>query len=96
MEELAGPDSSFDMIGHDVGDGVAGKSGEAQDGSVRGRFVVQAYDQDSFIDLEHSKGFTLYGVVDADNYGYSVPRMLGADRDAFVANFSDSPASKAS
>lgn len=37
-----------------------------QDGSVRGRFVVQAYDQDSFIDLEHSKGFTLYGVVDAD------------------------------
>ena len=37
-----------------------------QDGSVRGRFVVQAYDQDSFIYLEHSKGFTLYGVVDAD------------------------------
>lgn len=37
-----------------------------KDGSVRGRFVAQAYDKDSFVDLEHSKGFTLYGVVDAD------------------------------
>lgn len=37
-----------------------------KDGSVRGRFVAQVYDQDSFIDLEHSKGYTLYGVIDAD------------------------------
>lgn len=37
-----------------------------QDGSIRGRFVVQAYDKDGFVDLEHSKGFTLYAVIDAD------------------------------
>lgn len=37
-----------------------------KDGAVRGRFVAQVYDEDGFIDLEHSKGFTLYGVVDAD------------------------------
>lgn len=36
------------------------------DGSVRGRFVAQIYDQDSFVDLESSKGYTLYGVIDAD------------------------------
>jgi outer membrane receptor for ferric coprogen and ferric-rhodotorulic acid len=38
----------------------------SKDGSVRGRFVGQVYDQDSFVDLESSKGFTLYGVIDAD------------------------------
>ncbi len=37
-----------------------------QDGTIRGRFVAQAYDKDAFVDLEHSKGFTLYGVIDAD------------------------------
>lgn len=37
-----------------------------RDGSVRGRFVAQVYDKDSFVDLEHAKGFTLYGVIDAD------------------------------
>jgi outer membrane receptor for ferric coprogen and ferric-rhodotorulic acid len=38
----------------------------AKDGAVRGRFVAQVYDEDGFIDLEHSKGFTLYAVVDAE------------------------------
>ncbi len=36
------------------------------DGAVRGRFVAQYYDQESFVDHETSKGFTLYGVIDAD------------------------------
>ncbi len=36
------------------------------DGAVRGRFVAQIYDEEAFIDLEASKGFTLYGVIDAD------------------------------
>lgn len=38
----------------------------ARDGAVRGRFVAELYDEDGFIDLEANKGFTLYGVVDAD------------------------------
>lgn len=37
-----------------------------QDGTVRGRFVAQVYDQEAFVDLESSNGFTLYAVVDAD------------------------------
>lgn len=36
------------------------------DGSVRGRFVAQYYRQDSFVDLEKSKGYLFYGVIDAD------------------------------
>ncbi|MET0545966.1 MAG: TonB-dependent siderophore receptor, partial [Caulobacterales bacterium] len=36
------------------------------DGAVRGRFVVEAFDQDAFIDLEGKKGFTLYGTIAAD------------------------------
>lgn len=36
------------------------------DGSVRTRFVAQAYDQKSFIDLESKKGYLVYSVVDAD------------------------------
>ncbi|CAN7278131.1 TonB-dependent siderophore receptor [Phenylobacterium sp. LjRoot225] len=35
-------------------------------GAVRGRFVAQVYDDGSFVDLESSQGFTLYGVIDAD------------------------------
>ena len=37
-----------------------------EDGTIRGRFVAQYYDQEAFVDHENSKGFTLYGVVDAD------------------------------
>jgi len=36
------------------------------DGSVRARFVAQADTQDAFIDLESSKGLTLYGTISAD------------------------------
>lgn len=36
------------------------------DGSVRARFVAEAYSQDAFVDLESSEGFTLYGVIGAD------------------------------
>lgn len=36
------------------------------DGSVRSRFVAQAYRQDSFVDLEESNGYIVYGIVDAD------------------------------
>lgn len=36
------------------------------DGAVRGRLVAQAYTQDSFVDLESTQGYVLYGVVDAD------------------------------
>lgn len=36
------------------------------DGSVRGRFVAQYYRQDSFVDIEKSKGYLFYGVIDAD------------------------------
>lgn len=36
------------------------------DGSVRARFVAQAYDQKSFVDLESTDGYLLYAVVDAD------------------------------
>lgn len=37
-----------------------------QDGTVRARFVAEAYGKDGFIDLESSNGYTLYFVVDAD------------------------------
>ena len=37
-----------------------------KDGSVRGRFVAQAYEEESFVDLENNNGYALYGVVDAD------------------------------
>lgn len=36
------------------------------DGSVRARFVAEAYTQDAFVDLESSKGFVLYGTISAD------------------------------
>jgi len=36
------------------------------DASVRARVVAHAYQQNAFVDLEHSKGTVLYGVVDAD------------------------------
>ena len=36
------------------------------DGSVRGRFIAEAYTSDAFVDLEETKGYTLYGVIDAD------------------------------
>ena len=36
------------------------------DGSVRARFAGEVYRQDAFVDLESSKGFTLYGVSGAD------------------------------
>lgn len=36
------------------------------DGSVRARFVGQGYKQDSFVDLESTRGYLLYAVVDAD------------------------------
>jgi len=36
------------------------------DGSVRARFIAQAYEQESFVDLESTKGYLLYAVVDAD------------------------------
>ncbi len=36
------------------------------DGSVRFRFAGEVYRQDAFVDLERSKGFTLYGVIGAD------------------------------
>ena len=36
------------------------------DGSVRARFAPEVYQQDAFVDLESSKGFTLYSVIGAD------------------------------
>ncbi len=36
------------------------------DGSVRGRLVAQYSRQDSFVDIEKSKGYLIYGVIDAD------------------------------
>lgn len=36
------------------------------DGTLRGRFVAEAYTADAFIDLEHTRGYTLYGVTAAD------------------------------
>lgn len=36
------------------------------DGSVRARFAAEVYQQDAFVDLESSKGFTLYSVIRAD------------------------------
>ena len=41
-----------------------------RDGSLRGRFVAQTYDQEAFVDLEQKEGDLFYGVIDAD---------LGAD-----------------
>jgi len=35
-------------------------------GSVRGRLVAQYYRQDSFVDIEKSRGYLFYGVIDAD------------------------------
>lgn len=35
-------------------------------GTVRGRFVAQAYTQEGFVDREEKKGLVLYGVIDAD------------------------------
>lgn len=35
-------------------------------GAVRARFVAEAYTQDAYVDLESSKGVTLYGVIAAD------------------------------
>jgi outer membrane receptor for ferric coprogen and ferric-rhodotorulic acid len=36
------------------------------DGSVRARFVAEAYQQEAFVDLESSNGFVLYGTIGAD------------------------------
>lgn len=36
------------------------------DASVRARLVLNAYQQDAFIDLENTKGNVFYGVIDAD------------------------------
>lgn len=36
------------------------------DGSVRGRLVAQYATQDSFVDIETSKTYLIYGVIDAD------------------------------
>lgn len=47
------------------------------DGSVRGRFVAQYYRQDSFVDIEKSKGYLFYGVIDAD-LGASTRLSIGA------------------
>jgi outer membrane receptor for ferric coprogen and ferric-rhodotorulic acid len=49
------------------------------DGSVRGRFVAQIYDKDAFVDLESSKGYTLYGVIDAD-LGANTRLSVGASQ----------------
>lgn len=37
-----------------------------QDGSIRGRVVANAEQQDAYIDLENTKRTVLYGVIDAD------------------------------
>ncbi|KQW68132.1 hypothetical protein ASE17_06640 [Phenylobacterium sp. Root77] len=50
-----------------------------QDGAVRGRFVAQIYDKDAFVDLESSKGYTLYGVIDAD-LGSNTRLSVGASQ----------------
>lgn len=47
------------------------------DGSVRARVVGEAYRQDAFIDLEESKGYVLYGIIDAD-LGPETRLSLGA------------------
>ena len=49
----------------------------AADGAVRGRLVAQVYSQDSFVDLEQSKGYVVYGVIDAD-LGATTRISLGA------------------
>ncbi|MBO9710599.1 MAG: TonB-dependent siderophore receptor [Caulobacter sp.] len=46
-------------------------------GTVRGRVVAQGYRQDAFVDLEKTKGYVLYGVVDAD-LGPDTQLSLGA------------------
>jgi outer membrane receptor for ferric coprogen and ferric-rhodotorulic acid len=35
-------------------------------GTVRGRVVAQGYTQDAFVDLEETRGYVFYGVIDAD------------------------------
>ncbi len=57
-------------------------------GTVRARTVVQAYTQDSFVDLEKKKGLLLYGVIDAD-LGERTTLLIGAsyqrdERDAIM------------
>jgi len=57
-------------------------------GTVRARTVVQAYTQDSFVDLEKKKGLLLYGVIDAD-LGDRTTLSIGAsyqrdERDAIM------------
>ncbi|WP_423602944.1 TonB-dependent siderophore receptor [Sphingomonas sp. MS122] len=59
-----------------------------RDGSVRGRLVAQYYAQDSFIDIEQTDGYLLYGVIDAD-LGANTRISLGAsysrdDRDGIL------------
>lgn len=60
----------------------------AADGAVRGRLVAQYYSQESFVDLERSAGYLLYGVIDAD-LGDNARLSLGAsyqrdDRDGIL------------
>jgi len=38
----------------------------SSDGALRARFAAEVYRQDAFVDLESSKGYTLYGVIGAD------------------------------
>lgn len=57
-------------------------------GDVRGRLVAQYYTQDSFIDLEKTEGYLVYGVIDAD-LGPDTRVSLGAsyqrdDRDGIL------------
>jgi len=49
------------------------------DGSVRARMVLNAYEQDAFIDLESTRGHILYGVIDAD-LGHSTRLSVGASQ----------------
>lgn len=58
------------------------------DGAVRGRLVAQYYTQDSFIDIEQTDGYLVYGVIDAD-IGANTRISLGAsysrdDRDGIL------------
>ncbi len=60
----------------------------AAGGALRGRLVAQYYTQDSFIDLEKTEGYLLYGVIDAD-LGADTRLSLGAsyqrdDRDGVL------------
>lgn len=47
------------------------------DGSVRGRLVAQYSRQDSFVDIEKSRGYLIYGVIDAD-LGANTRLSIGA------------------